>query len=245
MIKTEDCQKFIIYVMQRIQGVKLLQDTPEKSITVSFLRKMLASSQSVLNLGMNGYDACIIACHMVEGIMQLNWLLDNPKRIKDYEDYNIIEMLALLKVDNTHKEFLLSEVKNRNIQRHLKKDIIKRGKITDAILLNQKNYNPNWYNSQIEQLSEIKQKVRFEGTKKAMKDLYGMYRTLCAYKHYAPYVMPSPYNLSEEWAIKPLNTAVVATLHCLYLTVIYTSQIQNNALDVDDIMKHYNQVLAQ
>ena len=180
MIKTEDCQKFIIYVMQRIQGVKLLQDTPEKSITVSFLRKMLASSQSVLNLGMNGYDACIIACHMVEGIMQLNWLLDNPKRIKDYEDYNIIEMLALLKVDNTHKEFLLSEVKNRNIQRNLKKDIIKRGKITDAILLNQKNYNPNWYNSQIEKLSEIKQKVRFEGTKKAMKDLYGMYTTLCS-----------------------------------------------------------------
>lgn len=98
-MKTEECQKFIIYVMQSIQGVKLLQDTPEKSITVSFLRKMLASSQSVLNLGMNGYDACIIACHMIEGIMQLNWLLDNPKRIKDYEDYNIIEMLALLKVD--------------------------------------------------------------------------------------------------------------------------------------------------
>lgn len=48
----------------------------------------------------------------------INWMLDNPKRIKDYEDYNIIEMLALLKVDNTHREFLLTEIKRRKLSCH-------------------------------------------------------------------------------------------------------------------------------
>lgn len=32
-MKTEDCQKFIIYVIQSIQEVELLQNTLEKSVT--------------------------------------------------------------------------------------------------------------------------------------------------------------------------------------------------------------------
>lgn len=70
-MKTEECQKFIVNMLQSVAKVNFLLSTPEQCITVSFLRKMLSSAQAILKLEKDGYEACIIACHMVEGVMLL------------------------------------------------------------------------------------------------------------------------------------------------------------------------------
>lgn len=243
-MKTEECQKFIVYMLQSVTKVDFLLSTPEQCITVSFLRKMLSSANTVIRLGENGYDSCIIASHMAEGILLLIWILEDKKRIDDYADYNIIEMLALLRVNVSYKDFLLKEIKKRNIQRLLKDKIKNSTSINDDILLNQENYYNRWYKPEINRLSDIKEKLCNSTNQKNAEMIYDMYQKLCPYKHYAPAVMPTWFNVTDEWVMKPLNTAVVTTMYCLYLMVIYTSQFQNTALDVDDIVKHYNQVLG-
>lgn len=226
-MKTEDCKQFIIDTLRSLQGITFLQNTPEQCITVSFLRKMLVSAQAVLGLENDGYDACIIASHMVEGVLLLNWLLDDTERIKDYEDYSIIEMLAVLTVNSSHKDLLLNEIKKRNIQRFLNPKKIKGNKnVSDDVLLNQENYYDRWYKPDINSLNHIPKKLKFKESQEAVQKIHDIYHELCAYKHFAPTVMPSPNNTTDEWAIKPLNTAVMATMHCLHLSLLYTKQFQ-------------------
>ena len=188
---------------------------------------MLVSAQAVLNLGNDGYDACIIASHMVEGVLLLNWLLDDTKRIKDYEDYSIIEMLAVLTVDSSHKDFLLNEIKKRNIQRFLDPKKIKgNNNISEDMLLHQENYYNRWYKPDIHFLGHIPQKLKSKESQQTVQQIHDIYHELCTYKHFAPTVMPSQMNTTDEWATKPLNSAMMATMHCLHLTLLYTKQFQ-------------------
>ena len=225
-MKTEYCRQSVIDTLKNLQGVTFLQNTPEQCITVSFLRKMLVSAQAVLNLGNDGYDACIIASHMAEGILLLNWLLDDTRRIKDYEDYNIIEILPLLKVDSSHKKFLLQEIQRRNIARFLKKDIKINNNISEDILLNQENYYNRWYKPDINALNHIPQKLKSKESQEVIQNIHEIYHELCAYKHFSPIVMPSPRSTTDEWVTKPLNSAMMATMHCLHVTLLYTKQFQ-------------------
>ena len=39
----------------------------------------------------------------------INWLLDDPARIKDYDDYIFVEFLPLLEIDPSFRESLLIE----------------------------------------------------------------------------------------------------------------------------------------
>lgn len=80
----------------------------------------LYAANTVIRLGENGYDSCIIASHMAEGILLLIWILEDKKRIDDYADYNIIEMLALLCVNVSYKNFLLKEIKREIFRDYLK-----------------------------------------------------------------------------------------------------------------------------
>lgn len=224
-MKTEECQKFIVYMLQSVAKVNFLLSTPEQCITVSFLRKMLSSANTVIRLGENGYDSCIIASHMAEGILLLIWILEDKKRIDYYADYNIIEMLALLRVNVSYKDFLFKKIKKRNIQRLLKDKIKNSTSINDDILLNQENYYNRWYKPEINRLSDIKEK-------------------LCPYKHYAPAVMPTWFNVTDECVMKPQNSAVISAMHCLYIALLYTANFQDNLVDIQTLVAKYNQILS-
>lgn len=186
---------------------------------------MLSSANTVIRLGENGYDSCIIASHMAEGILLLIWILEDKKRIDDYADYNIIEILALLCVNVSYKNFLLKEIKKRNIQRLLKDKIKNSTSINDDILLNQENYYNRWYKPEINRLSDIKEK-------------------LCPYKHYAPAVMPTWFNVTDEWVMKPQNSAVISAMHCLYIALLYKANFQDNLVDIQTLVAKYNQILS-
>ena len=241
--KTEDYRQFIIYIMQSINCVIFTQNTPEQGITVSFLRKMLSSAETVLKLDENGYDACIIASHMAEGIILLNWLLDDSTRIKDYNDYMFIEFLSVLEIDNSHKEQLLDIIKQKKIQRFLKTN--KKEILSDENLLNPKNYRNYWYQLTINTLSDIPSHLKFEVSQKALKDIYIMYQKLCSYKHYSPCVMPSQDDISSKWRTRPTNVALRTTALCLYMTLLYANQFQYNTLDIADIMSRYDQLFEK
>lgn len=229
-------------MMHCINGVGFQQNTPERSITVTFLRKMLSSAETILRIEPNGYDSCIIASHMTEGILLLNWLLDDPARIKDYDDYIFVEFLPLLEIDPSFRESLLETIKQNDIQRFMKAEYLRQNEISDDLLLNYQNYRNDWYKPEINTLKDIPKCVKQKVTQKALNDIYAMYHGLCSYKHYSPCVMPSKDDMTNRWRIRAIDIALKTAALCLYIILLYTNQFQNNILDANDIIQRYDKL---
>lgn len=74
--------------------------------------------------------------------------------------------------------------------------------------------------------------------------IYDMYQKLCPYKHYAPAVMPTWFNVTDEWVMKPQNSAVISAMHCLYIALLYTANFQDNLVYIQTLVAKYNQILS-
>lgn len=240
MTKEDEYIRFINYVLLKTGGITFIQDTPEKAITVSFLRKIQSSAETILKIWENGYDACIIANHMTEGVILLNWILDDTKRIKDYEDYAFVEYIALIEDNLIDREELLKEIKQNNVQRFLKKKI-KNQNISDEILLNREKYRDSWYKSETT-LKDVSNKIKNELSQKIVRDIYEMYRISCSYKHYSSCVMPDEHDISDRWNKRASVVALRTAALCLYTALLHTNHFQNDVLDMEDIISKYSQI---
>lgn len=92
-------------LIERTQYIDFELKNPTQHATVSFYKKMISSAESVLHLYNDYYNVCILASHMLEGLIILTWMLDKPeKRVLRYADFGTIEFLEGLYIHPERKK---------------------------------------------------------------------------------------------------------------------------------------------
>lgn len=240
----EDSKNVLKSLIQCTKDVQFAQQNEVQGITVSFYNKMLSSAQAILLLSEDYYNACILSSHMLEGLILLTWILDNPKtRIKQYVDYGAVEQLVGLHVYPEQKETLLQAIKQRNIQRLLKAEF-KNVELTDEILLNPDNYYNIWYRPEAKSIWNIVELLTTETRHQEISNIKFMYDRLCSYKHYSPYVILPRYGMNCVKYNPDEFIALSITLQALYISFIYVNQNQPESINIDDITQQYNKILG-
>lgn len=56
--------------------------------------------------------------------------------------------------------------------------------------------------------------------------------------------MPTWFNVTDEWVMKPQNSAVISAIHCLYIALLYKANFQDNLVDIQTLVAKYNQILS-
>lgn len=238
----KNCKEILELLIQRTENVNFVQHNEVHACTISFYKKMLSSARAVLTLNEDYYNACILISHMLEGIILLAWILDKPKeRIRQYVDYGIVEYLAGLRVYPEKTDDVLKFIKEKDVQRFLKKEI-KTRKITDEVLLEHKNYYSMWYKLEANSITSIADKLTINGRHPEIASIKHAYNIFCAYKHYSPYVILPRYgtNIIIENADEFL--AISTALQCLYIAFLYLNQFQPQKINIEDITKRYTKV---
>lgn len=203
---------------------------------------MISSAKSVLHLYNDYYNACILASHMLEGLIILTWMLDKPKeRVRQYADFGTIEFLEGLHIHPEEKDDILNFIKKNNLKRLLKKDI-QGQELTDEVLLNPKNYYNKWYRPEVKDISDIVQKLTNNGNHPEITNIKHSYDRFCAYKHYAPYVMMPRYGTNMNIPNCDEFLAISISLQCLYITFMYVNLYQFNKTDIQDITQKYSRL---
>lgn len=241
----KNSKKLLHLLIKRTQHVDFACDNLCQGITVSFYKKMLSSAKAVLHLYKDYYNACIIASHMLEGLIWLKWMLDKPReRVHQYTDFGIIEALGGLHIHPEEKENVLKCIKENNLERFLKKNIQKQ-ELTDEILLNPENYCSKWYRLEAKDIKDIVNQLTNGGHHQDIINIKHLYNRLCAYKHYSPYVMLSRYG--EKTALETSDDfiAISTVLESLYLTLLLVNQYQNDKIDISDISQKYQIIIKQ
>lgn len=240
----KNSKKILRLLIERTQYVNFNRSNPIQAATVSFYRKMLTSAKSVLHLHKDHYNGCILASHMLEGLILLTWMLNEPqKRVRQYANFGIIERLEGLRVYPEEKDDLLKFIKENNLQKLLKKDIQEQ-EITNDILLNPENYYNKWYRPEVKDINDMVKNLTNGGKHQAIANTKHLYNRLCAYKHYSPFVMLPRYG----GKITRMETtdeflAISAALQSLYLAFLYVNQYQINKIDITDITEKYQKLL--
>lgn len=117
-------KKILYLLIERTQCIDFELNSSIQHATVSFYKKMISSAKSVLHLYNDYYNACILASHMLEGLIILTWMLDKPKeRVRQYGDFGTIEFLEGLHIHPEEKNDILSFIKKNNLKRLLKKEV--------------------------------------------------------------------------------------------------------------------------
>ncbi len=235
----KDSKKILRLLIEQTKCVNYTKGNPIQAATVSFYKKMLSSAKAILHLYNDYYNACIVASHMLEGLILLTWMLDKPQeRVRQYADFGTIEALEGLHLHPEEKDDILNFIKQNNLKRLLKKDIQKQ-ELTDGILLNPKNYYNKWYRPEANDINDIVTKLA-EGSKhQAINNIKQMYNELCAYKHYSPFVMLPRYGGKLGVKTPDEFIAVSAALQSLYISFLYVNQYQINKINIDNISKKY------
>lgn len=230
-------------LIQRTEAVNFETRNLQQGATVSFYKRLLSSSKAVLTLIDDAYNACILTSHMLEALIQLIWMLEKEERIKQYIDYGAIEQLEGLKIYPDTKEKILDFIKERNIQRLLKKEYQGK-KVTDKILLTSDNYYNSWYKPEANSIKTTAIKLEKEEGHPEINNLYYMYTRFCSYKHCSPYVMlprcfPKPVQETPDAFL-----AITVSFQCLYICCLYVNKYQPAPVNLDDITEEYNSVLG-
>lgn len=235
-------KKILYSLIERTQHIDFELNSPIQHATVSFYKKMISSAKSVLHLYNDYYNACILASHMLEGLILLTWMLDKPKeRVRQYADFGTIEFLEGLHIHSEEKDDILNFIKKNNLKRLLKKDI-QGQELTDEVLLNPKNYYNKWYRPEVKDISDIVQKLTNNGNHPEITNIKHSYDRFCAYKHYAPYVMMPRYGTSMNIPNCDEFLAISISLQCLYITFMYVNLYQFNKTDIQDITQKYSRL---
>lgn len=239
MIKSiEEHIKFIQFVINFTKDLHFEQKTKEQIVSVAFYNKMIDSAQNVLSLQKNPYDACIIACQMTEGLFHLCWMLDNPKRIKDYMDFLCVESLGGLRIHPETKETILNNIKNNNVSRFLKKKVREENNFTEEILLNPQNYHDAWYKIECPNFGNIVEKLICNPDNLYIQNIYALYKELCAYKHYSPYVILPTYSILSQMSDRESFISIINTAQVLFISLFLTSKYQQ--FNIREIAQKYN-----
>lgn len=239
MIKSiEEHIKFIQFIVNITKDFSFEQKSAEQIVSVAFYKKMLDSAQNILSLQKNPYDACIIACQMTEGLFHLCWMLDNPKRIKDYMDFLCVDSLGALGTHPEAKETILNNVKNNNIARFLKKKVKGENNFTEEILLNPQNYHDAWYKTECPNFGRIVERLICNPDNLYIQNIYALYKELCAYKHYSPYVILPTYGVLSKTNDREEFISIVNAAAVLFITLFLASKYQQ--LDISEIAQKYN-----
>lgn len=237
-------KKILYSLIERTQHINFELNSPIQHATVSFYKKMVSSAKSVLHLYNDYYNACILASHMLEGLILLTWMLDKPKeRVRQYADFGTIEFLEGLCIHPEEKDEILNFIKKNNLKRLLKKDI-QGQELTDEVLLNPKNYYNKWYRPEAKDISDIVQRLTNNGNHPEIANIKHSYDKFCAYKHYAPYVMMPRYGTSMNIPNRDEFLAISISLQCLYITFMYVNLYQLNKTDIQDITQKYSRLTA-
>lgn len=215
-------------------------DNCYQAVTVSFYKKMLSSARAVLLLSNDYYNACILVSHMLEGLILLTWILETPERIRRYADFGVIEALYGLSSYPEDKDKLLNFIKKNNLERLLKKH-----KITDNELLRPENYYNKWYKPEANDINDMAAKLVKKANHPEIEHINSMYRTLCAYKHYSPYVMLPRYGEKSLIETPDKFIAISGALQSLYMTFLAVNRYQTKKFDIDSITKKYQVLVAQ
>lgn len=230
--------EFIQFVVDITNNFKFEKQTPEQIVSVAFYNKMVDSAQNVLTLQKNPYDACIIACQMMEGLFHLSWMLDNPKRIKDYVDFLCVDSLGGLQTHPEAKETILNNIKNNNIERFLKKKVKIGNNITEEILLDPKNYHDAWYKAECSNFGNIVEKLMYNSDNLYVKNMYILYKELCAYKHYSPYVILPTYDILPKTENRESFISITNAAQVLFISLFLTSKYQQ--FNIREVAQKYN-----
>ncbi len=236
------CKKLLRLLISRTKNLNFEQHNEMQALTISFYRKMLSSAHAILKLERDNYNACILASHMMEGLILLVWCLDNPKeRIRQYVEYGAIEYIEGLQVYPEERDNLLQLIKTKNIQRFLKKDVQKRP-ITDEVLLNKGNYYNTWYKPEANTINDIVEKLVKSRGSTGIANIKNMYDKLCAYKHYSPYIMLPRFGTKMKIPNFDEKFAILSALQCLYSTFLYVNMLQPYQENIDDITEKYKHI---
>lgn len=239
----ETNKNLLVRLIQRTEKVNFETKNLQQGATVSFYKKLLSSSKAILMLIDDAYNACILASHMLEALIQLIWMLEKKERIIQYVDYGAIEQLDGIKIYPDTKEKILSYIKERNVQRLLKKEYQGR-KVTDKILLNIDNYCNSWYKPEANSIKTIAIKLEKEEGHPETNNLYHMYTRFCSYKHCSPYVMLPRYCPKPVQETPDAFLAITVSFQCLYICCLYVNKYQPAPVNLDDITEEYNSVLG-
>lgn len=230
-------------LIQRTEEVNFETRNLQQGATVSFYKRLLSSSKAVLMLIDDAYNACILISHMLEALIQLIWMLEKEERIKQYIDYGAIEQLEGLEIYPNTKEKILSFIKERNVQRLLKKEYQEKV-AKDNILLTPDNYYNFWYKPEANSIKTIAIKLEKEEEHPEINNLYHMYTRFCCYKHCSPYVMLPRYSPKLVQENPDAFLAITVSFQCLYICCLYVNKYQSTPVNLDDITEEYNSVLG-
>lgn len=112
-------KKILYLLIERTQYIDFELHSPIQHATVSFYKKMISSAKSVLHLYNDYYNACILASHMLEGLILLTWMLDKPKeRVRQYADFGTIEFLEGLHIHPEEKDDILNFIKKNKSKKN-------------------------------------------------------------------------------------------------------------------------------
>ena len=237
-MNVNEYKKFIKYIIDFTKSHDFEHQTAEQIVSVAFYNKMLDSAQNVLSLQKNPYDACIIACQMTEGLFHLCWMLDNPKRIKDYTDFLCVDSLGGFATHPELRETILNSIKNNDIARFLKKHIKKEDYDTEEILLNPKNYHDAWYKADGYNFTKIVEELTINPDNLYIRNLHTIYKELCAYKHYSPYVILPTYGILPKPKDRESFISIINAAQVLFIALFLVSKYQK--LDINKIAQKYN-----
>ena len=122
---------------------------------------MILSAKAVLKLNeiSDDYSGCILASHMMEGLILMIWCLDSPKeRIRQYADYGAVEYLKGHIEDAEDKEDVLKFIKEKDGTRFLKSKF-QNQQTTDETLLSADNYCNMWYKLEVNTINDMVNKL--------------------------------------------------------------------------------------
>lgn len=75
----ETNKNLLVRLIQRTEKVNFETKNLQQGATASFYKKLLSSSKAILMLIDDAYNACILASHMLEALIQLIWMLEKKK----------------------------------------------------------------------------------------------------------------------------------------------------------------------
>lgn len=237
-------KKLLRLLISRTKNLNFEQHNEMHAFTISFYKKMLVSAQAILKLNDNGdsYSSCILASHMMEGLILMMWCLDDPKkRIRQYADYGAVEYLRSHTKDAEDKADILKFIKEKGVQRFLKIKFQKQ-EATDETLLNADNYCKMWYKLEVNTINDMVEKLQKDAGVKGVDNIKQMYDLLCAYKHYSPLIMLPRFGTKMRIANFDKELAVSSALQSLYVAFALVNGLQPHQENIDDITEKYKHI---
>lgn len=240
----KEIKKLLRSLISRTKNLNFEQHNEMHAFTVSFYKKMIVSAQAILKLNDNGdsYSGCILASHMMEGLILMMWCLDNPKeRIRQYADYGAVEYLQGHIKDANDKADILKFIKEKDVPRFLKSKFQKQ-EATDETLLRADNYCKMWYKLEVNTINDMVEKLQKDAGVKGVDNIKQMYDLLCAYKHYSPLIMLPRFGTKLQIPNFDEELAVSSALQSLYIAFMLVNALQSQKVDIDDITKKYHHI---